>query len=195
MTRKFLQDIVGQIASTLPDNTTGQIIPANHRVLLNDLLDSSVQDEAALSSTAQTPVSVSIGNTWTTLSDALGVTIYDTTAGGDGEFLIPAQTAGTITGSATAGFSYNAKGAVQLDAANNVVIECALGLDGVPGDLIGSIIGTEGARQQGVYVERYVPSTPANAVFSLMLRAPAGTTSVDLVVRTFGLIILPTRNP
>jgi hypothetical protein len=195
MTRRFLDDIRTEVNSRIADNDIGAIDAADIRNPLQDIIDSTIQDEAGLTNDAQTQVSVSVGSSWVSIDDALSLGVYDTVIGGDATFLIPDLAAGSITSTATAGFSYNAKGAVQLDAGTNVVVECAIGMDGVPGDLIGSIVGTNGVRFQGVYVERYVPSVPSSSAFTLMLRAPAGTTSVDLTVRTFGVIILPTNNP
>lgn len=196
MARKFLDVWQSEMESALADNTQGLITAANHRALLTDLKDSVIDDEAVLSgSVTQT---FSIDENWVNIADALlaGPEMYDVVIGGDADFLQVNRALGTITGTSTAGFTYNAIAAIGIDAATNVVIEASIGLNSSPNTaFIGSIVGTGGAREQSIYVERYTLSAPSSAIYSLMVRAPAGATSITVTPRSFGAAIKPTNSP
>lgn len=209
MARRFLDDVAQDIVdlqafvdANIQTNVTGDIsgslvnsVYTSINANMRDVLDSSVQDEAGLTSSTGLPVAVTVGTDWTVIDDNLAVGIYDTAIGGDGSFLIPNLANGSITGTSIPGFSYTAEGAIQADLAPGAFVEVALGLNGVPGDLVQTINGTSGARFEGAYVRRYLPTTPANGVFQLLLRCPDGPETFDISVRTFGVIIMPTRNP
>jgi len=198
MARKFLDTVRTDIAAKLADNTTGEISALDMREVLRDLLDSTVSDEAAFTNAVTPPVlSMALDATWRPLTDAnvTGGAVFDTVVGGDAEFLRMEPSNSGIRGSATVGWSYNVKGSISIDGATNVAIEIAMGMNGEPGTLVQTVIGTNGVRFTGTYLERYVLSAPADALFQLLVRAPDGPTTASISSRGFGAIILPTNNP
>ena len=192
--RKFLDVIRAEIDAGIYTNSEGEVTAAAVNGILKDIVDSVTQDEAAL--LGEDPVTMALTADWQTVSDATvtGGSAYPVEIGGDGNFLTINAAAGTVTGSSTAGFSYESIGAVTLDAANNAVIEATIGVNGVPGAYIGSMIGTGGARNVSTYLFRYILTSGANDVFSLMLRVESGSGAVTVSSRTFGAIILPTNS-
>jgi len=198
MARKFLDEVRTDITTKLADNTTGDISALDVREVLRDLLDSSISDEAAFTNALTPPVvSMALDATWKPLTDAnvTGGVAFDMVVGGDAEFLRMLPSDSGIRGSAVAGYSYNVKGSISIDAATNTSIQVAMGMNGEPGVLVQTIIGTNGVRFTGAYLERYILSAPADALFQLLVRAPDGPTTASISSRGFGAIILPTNNP
>jgi hypothetical protein len=192
--RKFLDEIREEIANSVYPNKAGAIKPTPISKFLGDMLDSLAQNEAGM--LGSDPLSFDIDENWVSISDAVVAgQAYDQVIGGDNDFLKVSASAGTITGTETAGFSYETLGAITLDAGANKEIEAAIGLDGVPGAYVASVIGTGGARFQSMYLSRYTTAAPANGVFSLMVRAPNGSETISVEARTFGSIVVPTQNP
>ena len=163
--------------------------------LWQDMFDSGVQDEAGLGGSTSMTFTADVA--WTPINDltAPPVIAYDDVQGGDADFLKVDQADGSITTTATPGFSYESLGAVSIDAGNGIVVEAAILRDGIPTVLVGSIVGTGGVRSQSIYVTSYLTSHTPNQKYQLGVRAPAGPTSVTLTPRNFGLIIVPTNNP
>ena len=195
MSRKFLDTLRAEIAARIYTNSEGKITASNVAETLKDMTDSLAQDEAGLLGDA--PVTMALTDAWQSVSDATvtGAAAYGETIGGDPDFLIVDAAAGTVTGSSTAGFSYECIGAVSLDAATNAVIEAAIGVNGVPGAYVASIVGTGGVRNISVYLSRYNLNSGINDAYSLMLRVESGSGAITLGPRTFGAIVLPTNNP
>jgi hypothetical protein len=193
--RMFLDDWEAQMNSLIATNTTGDISAVDFQTVLTNLKDSVIQDESVLQgSVAQT---ISLDENWVSLSDALlaGPEMFDTVIGGDGVWLIINRAAGTITTTSTPGYTYKVLGAVTLDAATLVEVEATIGLDGVPGNFIASLVGTGGTRELSMSVSRLDLSAPASGVYTLMVRAPNGSTSISIAPRQFGVIIEATNNP
>lgn len=198
MARKFLDVVRSNITSRMPDNADSLIDAADVRENVLDMVDSLTQDEAGLTNVTDNTITLNLTDAWTILNNTntAPVITYDTPVGGDADFLKVDQAAGTITSSATAGYTYEALGAVTVNSAANEVIEATIGVDGAPGDLIGSNVGSAGSRAESIFLRRYLPSTPANSAFSIMVRAPDGSASnVEITTRSFGVIVLPTNNP
>lgn len=194
--RQFLDDWQAQVEAQIQTNTEGLISGTLVQQALIGLKNSTVDDEAVLA--GSTTESFTIDENWVNVSDALlaGPQMYSFIVGGDAEFLIVDRALGTITGTSTAGYTYNGIAAIGVDAPQNVVVEASIGLNGVPNTaFVGSIVGTGGTREQSMYVERYNLTAPASAVYSLMIRAPAGSTSITVTPRSFGVAIKPTNNP
>ena len=194
MSRKFLDTLRTEIDAGVFTNSEGKITAANVNSILKDMTDSLAQDEAGLLGDA--PVTMVLTDAWQSISDATvtGAPAYGNAIGGEPDFLIVDSAAGTVTGSSTAGFSYECIGAVTLDAATNAVIEASVGVNGVPGAYIASIVGTGGVRNISVYLSRYNLTSGVDDVYSLMLRVESGSGSITLGPRTFGAIVLPTNN-
>jgi hypothetical protein len=193
--RMFLDDWEAQMQSLLAANDSGNITADDFHTVLTNLKDSVIQDESVLQgSVAQT---IPLDENWVSLSDALlaGPEMFDTVIGGDGVWLIVNRAAGTITTTSTPGYTYKILGAVTLDAATLVEVEATIGLDGVPGNFIASLVGTGGARELSMSVSRLDLSAPASGVYTLMVRAPNGSTNITIAPRQFGVIIEATNNP
>lgn len=198
MTRLFLDNLRTLVNSRIPDNDIGAIDAADVRENMLDVIDSTIQDEAGLTSSTTPTITVDLTATWVKLDDLLDAPViaYDTTIGGDATFLKVDQTAGTITSNATPGFTYEGLGAITVNSTAGEVIEAAIGLDGLPGDLIGSNVGAAGTRPESIFLRRYIPSTAANSEFSIIIRAPDGSANnVEITTRSLGIIVLPTNNP
>lgn len=212
-TRRFLDDIrtdidtndqyrIDNIYTNTDESISGDTVGVWMQAAVQiqaDMLRSLADSEALLS--GSTTTSFPITDTWVNLSDALlgSGSMFDIAIGDDsaGEgFLKIDMPSGTITGKDVAGYTYNAIGALGVDAGTNEVIEVAIGLNGSPNTaFVGSVIGTGGVREQSVYVERYTLSAPANAVYSLMVRAPDGAATIQVTPRNWGLAVKPTDNP
>jgi hypothetical protein len=195
--RKFLDTVRSEMATKLADNTAGEISALDIREVLADIIDSTISDEAGYASSTSPILSMALTTTWRPLTDAnvTGGVVFDTAVGGDGDFLRMLPSVSGIQSSPIDGWSYNAKGAIDIDAPTNVPIEVAIGADGVPGTLVQTVIGTAGVNFWGTYLERYLLSTPADTIFQILLRSPTGPTTASISNRTLGLIILPTNNP
>lgn len=209
MARRFLDDIRTDMAQALLDiqatiytNATQDVSGDDVQNAFNileplwqDMIDSCIQDEAALGGSAS--MTFSLGTTWVPINDALAppVLAYDTVTGGDADFLKVDQVDGSITTSATPGFSYETIGQISIDASNNTVVEAAILQEGVPLQFIGSIIGTGGIRAQSIYLSTYSLNHTANCKYQLGVRVASGTDTVTVTPRQFGVIIVPTNNP
>jgi hypothetical protein len=195
MTRMFLDDWEAQMQSLIAANSSGDISADDFQTVFTNLKDSVIQDESVLQgSVAQT---ITIDENWVSLSDALlaGPEMFDTVIGGDGVWLIVNRAAGTITTTSTPGYTYKILGAVTIDAATLVEVEATIGLDGVPGNFIASLVGTGGSRELSMSFSRLDLSAPASGVYTLMVRAPNGSTNITIAPRQFGVIIEATNNP
>ncbi len=188
MARRFLDDIRTDIANEMADNVLGDITPAIMRARLNDLIDSTIGDEADLFSTSSTAGIVLTG-TFASLA-----TIYDAEAGGDGDFLNTAFAAGTITGTSTPGFTYTIAASITVMGANNEEIEFAIGINGVAGDFFATLVG-DGLRAYSVSLIGLDRSASASAVYTLMARASDGAATITVDAVRLVVVIQPTNNP
>ena len=187
--RKFLDTVRADLTALLV--TAGATPAPSLNALLIDVIDSSIDDEALISSNVAS-AAIPTATTWTPLTTG----IYDVAQGGDGSFLTTDAVAGTITSSPTAGFTYNANGLVSFtDIATNTVIEFSILRNGVPFGYIASITGGGGARPRSVGFEHTVISAGASDVFTIGVQTPAGATTVDISSIGLGLTIKPTNNP
>lgn len=188
MARKFLDTIKDNINSDFLDNTSGLITPEELRDIANDLVDSLKADEAELASSAET-TGIALTGTFANLA-----TVYSSGTGDDGDFLNVNFAAGTVTGTATAGFSYQLSGTLVIEATNNEVIELTFGVDGVATGGVVTIVGN-GTDDASRHWQSFVRSAPASGVFSIMARAQDGSATIDVVSARFVAAVLPTNNP
>ena len=191
MTRKFLDDVRTQVDTLLADNNAGDISPLDVRTVLNNIIDSTIQDEAQLASTAAfTPYTLSVGS----YAVIGGSGVYDTSRGDDGDWLNINLNAGTVTGSATPGYSYTVKAGVTFSGlANNEVVDLAIGVNDTPQGFVTNIVGDGGSRPGSRYWEGGVLTAGTSDVFSIMAQTDtAGTIQIDAITLT--VIVEPTNN-
>ena len=186
MTRKFLDQIKTDMETILPDNLTNEVSPADIRTVITDVMDSTKQDEGVISGGA---VGVApLDGVFQSLAS------FDTEEGDDAIFLKLNAAAGQIQTASTAGYTYQISAKIAFDAGNNN-LEFTIGMNGTP---IGFITRDEGAGnndQVTIQVGYFSRSTPADAVFTLMVRAVDGSANLNVVETALAAVIWPTNNP
>jgi hypothetical protein len=187
MARRFLDDIRADIATLLPDNTSGLITPAIVRSILTDIVDSEYSDEGGM--TGGEVLGVTVTGTPTPLS------IFNTEIGALPGFITPNSGAGTITCSSTAGFTYSVYGVITFEADNNEPITLNITTDGIPRSVFSTGTGRGPGRPITLLVEGLVLSTPPNAVMQLTLNSDGSTEQIDILSSAFFVTIDPTNNP
>jgi len=191
MTRRFLDDVRADINSMIVTNTTGDITAAILAPLMIDTIDSTIQDECAISS--NTP---SLGVASTPVWQSLSTGIYDNVIGGDGNFLNPDVLTGTVTSSAIAGWTYELEGKISIEGINqNTSIEFSILADGVPVGFIASVTGGHGERPLSTSVSHIALSTPASTVYTLGYQTPNGNETIDIGSVGLSMTIQATNNP
>ena len=188
MSRKFLDTVRSDISAQLQTNanTTGLELNA----VLQDLIDSSVQDESAIAGT--TPVLSFVTSTaWTEIDEG-----YTVDVGGDAEFLFPNFASGQIQTSNTAGFTYNIRAQISIaDLGNNVPVEFTLLANGVPTGFIATTAGRGNNRPLTVSFSGIKLSGVANEVWSVGVATPNAADTIDIFSISMSVTILPTNNP
>lgn len=193
MSRRFLDDIKADITSMMADNASGDFTLAMDRAIRNDTIDSTVEDEAAIYTAVPVPGPIATTVAFSSLTTGL----YDTAIGDDSAaegFLNTDEVNGTITGSATPGFTYDLRALLSFTPANGVTCDISIGVDGVEGFHIGSTTGQPGGDPATVSVDRIIKSASASSVFTIMVRTPAGVSSLTIVSAALIAIIKPTHN-
>lgn len=190
MARKFLSQIRGQIASTLPDNTTGQITPANHRALLVDLIDSTTDLVGELFlPTPQNDVVIP-----TTFSQR--VANYSQAIGGDPSFLVLDPVTGTITSGPISGFNYRVFGQIQIEAINGRSFEMGLAAGGIMFSFISGFIGRGVTRPVTASVVADIFAGDATTAVDMRVRTTESSSeTVDIVQASLIAVLLPTETP
>lgn len=189
MARGFLDPIRTRIAALYV--TGGGIEAPTEGSLMLDLLDSSIQDEAAIASNISS-IAVPTAVAWTPLTTG----IYDTSVGGDADFLKVDVVAGTITTSATAGFTYILEGVISFsDVSSNTAIEFSILADGVQVGFIAAMTGGGGARPRTASFSHVILSASTNAVYTIGVQTPAAINSIDIISIGLSATIQPTNNP
>lgn len=189
MTRRFLDDIRSDIVTLMPDNNIGAITPAITRGILTDMVDSTVQDEGAISANAPT-LGIATTDSFTQLT-----TPYAQNAGGDGDFITPDQINGEITTSSTAGFTYSLIGSIAFEGSANDPFEFVILEDGSPVGFITRETGEGNNDPVSSYVRTLIDAAPADAVYSIGVRTPEGNNTIDILDIELVAIIQPTNNP
>ena len=189
MSRIFLDDLRAAATALFADNTAGDISPADLRGVMLDTIDSTIEDEGGIYSVTPTlaiPTAVAYAEL---------LNIYTTDVGGDGTFLIPDFTLGTVTTSATAGFSYEVSAQLSFEGANNTQYDFTIMHDGVAVGVGESVTGRGSGRPVGVNITSLSLSTPASAVVTLAVQSPDGVSTIDILKASLFTIIKPTNNP
>ena len=153
-----------------------------------DVMDSSVEDEAALYSTAPT-VGVVVGATFAKLAG-----VFDSAVGGDGSFLITDAVAETVTTSSTAGFTYGLGCELTFTAANNAVVDFAIAVDGTVQQYIASATARGSSRPVSISLSSVILSANASSVVELYALS-TDTASLDVLDGYLLTSIRPTNNP
>ena len=191
MTRKFLDTLKTEMSGVgrIEDNTTGLVSPADVRAVLTDIIDSTVQDEASLKSTA-----VSTGYTMPDAYAVIGGSgVYDAETGDDGDFLNNDLTAGTITGTSVAGYSYVVDASITLsNVANGRPIILAITSDDVVTDET-SVVGA-GADPISRSWRRFIQTASADETFAIAAYDDSGASTCDINSINLTVSIVPTRN-
>lgn len=190
MTRRFLDNVRADIATLLADNTTGDITAPIMQGVLLDMIDSTIQDESAIASNTPS-LAVATAIAWQPLTTG----IYDVSTGGDATFLILDVINGTVTTSATAGFSYSFEGKVSFtDINSNTPIEFSILKNGVQVGFIAALTGGGGTRPRSTAFSHINLSAGANDVYTIGIQTPNGVSSIDIVSVGLSATILPTNN-
>jgi len=187
MTRRFLDNIRADIATQLADNPTGDITAAIMQNLLLDMIDSTIQDEGAI--TGGSVLDIALTNAWQLLD------IFDTNVGGDGDFITPSAGTGVIVTSDNAGFSYQINAQLSFVTDNNRDYEFSILQDGVEIGFLSSQTGTGAGDTQSIYLSTFVKSAPADAQYSIGARNNGTTGDLDVIASSITVIIVPTNNP
>lgn len=188
MTRRFLDDVRDDLNTLLV--TGGETKADEIRPLLIDMIDSTIQDECAIASVVQTD-NIATSPAWLKLN----TTIFGIDIGGDGVFLKPDFSAGEITTSTTAGFSYDVGAAISFEGQANTRFDFQLLKDGVPVGAIDIQTGQGNNDPITALPRAYIPSADSDAVFSVGVRSPDGANTVDVISAILYINILPTNNP
>jgi len=191
MTRKFLDTLKTEMSGVgrIEDNTTGLVSPADVRAVLTDIIDSTVQDEASLKSTAAF-TGYSMPATYAVIG---GSGVYDAETGDDGDFLNNDLTAGTITGTSVAGYSYVVDASITLsNVANGRPIILAITSDDVVTDET-SVVGA-GADPISRSWRRFIQTASADETFAIAAYDDSGASTCDINSINLTVSIVPTRN-
>jgi hypothetical protein len=186
MARLFLDNLRANINAAIPDNSVGEVSPADVRNNLLDMVDSTVPDETALTQSAPA-VGIVLSPAWLTPLNQ-----FDGSIGGDGNFLKPNPAGGYVEGSTTAGFSYYVLAETNIVAPNNAEISVSAGLDGVPFGPVVTLIS--GGDPLSASVIALVNALPSDGQVSLMYASSTSATITIDSAETL-VIITPTNNP
>ncbi len=195
MTRKFLDTVRAEVQTLLPDNNAGEITPELIRGILGDVIDSCVQDEAAivLFFPQIAPAAV---------SDAAFATVpivYQVTQGGDATFLrVTSGLGGNIQLATEAGFTYAIRATVSFEGTEDARYGLGIMVNGVI-TFTGAISYDTG---QGVgdptnmNISGVINAATTDAVIELgMIRDAGSDPTIVVQSASLGVVIVPTNNP
>jgi hypothetical protein len=186
--RRFTDDIAVDINALLI--SAGATTALELSPLLIDTLDSTVVDECIILSTAAAlaqPTAIA----WTPVAGA----VYNDSVGGDGSFLLPDTALGTITTTATLGFTYKAVGFITFtDLAVSKVIEFSVMKNGGPVGFVSSLTGGGNGRPRTATFAALDLSNSPSDVYTFGIQTPAGIEAIDILSIALELVIQPTRN-
>ena len=188
MPRKFLDDVRADIQTLIADNTTGEIQPADVRSILTDIVDSTIQDECAIS--GDTGATIALTSAFSPITDG-----FDTTVGGDGTWLKPNQATGTIVLNVQPGWTYSVLAVVTLQVVQNESLEFCILRDGVAGFFKPTIAGAGVSRPNSVQLIDQILANTSNEEVQIGVRAIDGAASVDIIDVVLEVTVLPTNNP
>lgn len=187
MARRFLDDIRADLLTLLPDNVVGEISPADVRGILRDIIDSTVQDEAALTSPPSTVLNL-------TPTPTEYPQIFDAVIGGLPGFLVANAVTGRFELSPTPGFSYTFRYYLQAEGPQNAELNFNITRGGVVVGETYEIITRGPGRGTAAAAAWYEISGVANGTFGVALSSPGSDTFT--ITNAFAIAsIVPTNNP
>jgi hypothetical protein len=187
MARRFLDDIRADLLTLLPDNVVGEISPADVRGILRDIIDSTVQDEAAMTSPPSVPLNL-------TPVPTEYPAIFDASIGGLPGFLTPNPTTGRFELSPTPGFSYQVEFFIQAEGQQNAEVNINIMQNGVPVGESYEIVCRGPGRGVSTSARWIELSGLANMTYGIGISSP--TSASISVTNAFGLaVIVPTNSP
>ena len=188
MSRKFLDDVRAEVAALINDNIVGDITPADVRVCLNDMIDSLVSDEVAMTSPPSTVLN-------TTVTPTEFPAVFDAVINSVPGFLIGNVVTGRFELSATPGFSYTFRLFVEAEGQQNDELTFNITRNGV---IIGETfeIVTRGpGRATAASAAWFELSAPASATFGVVFSSPNGPGTFTVTNCFMIAVIIPTNNP
>jgi hypothetical protein len=187
MTRRFLDDVRADIHAIIKTNGNAEITGPLLNGLMIDMIDSTINDECALIQTTDEAYVTSI--TFEPIDN------YDSSVGGDGDFLTPDILLGTIKSSPTSGWTYDVEGQISFIAQNNADYEFTMLRNGAPSGFLASITGTGNNDLQTLSVNTTILSNVADNFVSLGFRSITGGNSITITNVVLKAVIKPTNNP
>lgn len=186
--RRFLDDVRDDINNMIVSG--GGLLATELAPLMIDMIDSTIQDESALSSVTET-LAQPIGTGWTPVAAA----VFDTSVGGDAEFLKVSLPTGSIETASTAGFTYRATGLLSFqDIGSNVSIEFSILKNGQQAGFIAAMTGGGNNRARSASFQHVDLSAGEDDLYTIGVRCPDGVQDIDIISIGLGLSILPTNN-
>lgn len=183
MARMALNELELLIGTTIPDNVTGLISPADVRNMMSDIIDSSTPSFALMwGDHSAVPVTKNVTTAWSVFS---GTSLYSNTGTSDPSELPVDPSSGSMAVQ-FANFVHSVRGAITLTGAVNREIQFAVGHDGVP------ISGTSGLTLTGVNKQLSVMDDITFVAGSgwnlqLLIRAADGGASFDVSINSINM--------
>ena len=191
MSRKFLDDIRDEINTQMPDNNVGLVTPAIVRGIMQDIVDSTVEDVAFIYRTG------GILTYARTTTPALLPNLFDANylaTNMDG--VTTQQAAGTITLGNVAGRQYKGTFNITFEGANQAEVNAGLFVGGVLTPLWGAAASVVAAnRQTTITMPWYINKSVASQVIGPALWLPNGAGDISVTAVQFSCSIMPTNNP
>jgi hypothetical protein len=187
MTRKFLVPLRTEIATLIPDNTTGLVSPADVRTMLTDVLDSAVNSDAFYASNTVSP-GFAITNAGaippapSPVSSVEAPTFVNVDPG----------TRVFAVGAPCVGFSLLVQCQCTVGAPNNVDMSLELFASGISTIFSAEITGTGTGNPATMSFSAYIQHAVAGTL-DMRLRSLTGNTTVDVQNSSMAVIILPTE--
>ena len=188
MTRRFLDDIRAEINGYLV--TDGNTTADELRLSLIDMIDSTINDECAIFTTAPT-LGIDVTDDWTKVNS----TVYDGDQGGDGSFLIPSFATGDIETSSTAGFTYTIICSVSFEGDTGDRYDFTITENDIPIGLAVSENAEGNNDPVSATIYHQVKSAPSGAKYALAIRSQNATDQIDIISCQLNVTIQPTNNP
>lgn len=187
MTRKFLVPLRTEIATLIPDNTTGLVSPADVRTMLTDVLDSAINSDAWYASG--------------TLSAAFPITAVGAIppapspqSGNEAPTLVvvnPGTRVFTV-GAPGVGFSLLVTCNCTVGAANNTDMSLEMFVNGIASIFSAEITGTGVGNPATMSFVGYIAHAVAGTI-DMRLKSLTGNVSVDILNSSMSVVLLPTE--
>lgn len=187
MTRIFLDTVRANLTAQLTSG--GNITAPELNALLQDVVDSTVQDECAITGVVPTPFASTVA--WQSI--AVG---YTEVVGGDAVFLKPDLPNGVVQTSAVAGYTYELELFISFeDLASGQRADFSILRNGQPVGFLSANQG-EGNNDPVTATAKFVElAAPLNADYTIGIRTPQGPRNLNILSLSLVATIQPTNNP